>query len=143
MDSGLAGVSDTGCGYSAIAFSPRFPVTGYTELRYITGYEKSGKTVDVRYIQTVAGMRYQLSSPAREIQAHILLPEGKRCARLLVDGKEHAFTPSKVGDSSYADFNCNPDGTGKTNFELIFESQKILPIPPLSVTDRVCDQVWE
>ena len=120
IDEGLAGVEDIGCGYKAIAFSPRFPVTGYTELRYITGYEKSGKVVDIRYIRTDAGMRYQLRSPAREIQAHILLPEGKRCARLWVDGKEHAFTLSKVGDSSYADFNCNPDGTGKTNFELFF-----------------------
>ena len=80
----------------------------------------SGFSAAIRYIQTDAGMRYQLSSPAREIQAHVLLPEGKRCARLLVDGKEHAFTLSTVGDSSYADFNCQPDGTGKTNFELLF-----------------------
>ncbi len=120
IDEGLAGVKDVGSGYDAIAFSPRFPVTGYSELRYITGYEKSGKVVDIRYIQTDAGMRYHLRSPAREIQAHILLPDGKRCAHLWVDGKEHAFTVSRVGDSSYVDFNCKPGGKGTANLELLF-----------------------
>lgn len=119
IDEGLAGVKDIGCGYDAIAFSPRFPVTGYTELRYITGYEKSGKVVDIRFLQTDAGMRYHLRSPARELQSHILLPKGKQCARLWIDGKEHAFTVSKVGGSSYVDFNCNPGGKGTANLELL------------------------
>ena len=37
-----AGVVDKDCLYKEIDFSPRFTVTHYTELRYITGYENKG-----------------------------------------------------------------------------------------------------
>ena len=103
IDEGLAGVTDQGVGYDVMGFSPRFPVTQYDELRYFTGYEKSHKLVDIRYILTDDGMRYLVKSPARTINAHILLPEGKDCARLTVDGKDMPFTISTVGSSRYVD----------------------------------------
>ena len=110
VDEGLAGVEDADCLYREINFSPRFPVTGYTELRYITGYEKSGVFVDVRWILTEEGMRYDVLSPAKKINAHILLPAGRRCARLAVCGREQAFAVKRVGDSVYADFTAEPQG---------------------------------
>ena len=110
VDEGLAGVEDADCLYRTIRFSPRFPVTGYTELRYITGYEKSGVFVDVRWILTEEGMRYDVVSPANKIDAHILLPEGRRCAKLLVCGREQAFEHKTVGDSVYVDFTAEPRG---------------------------------
>ena len=69
-----------------IFFAPKFPVTYYTELRYLTGYEVTKTMVDVRYILNDKGMRYDIYSPAKRIQAHILLPKNKKCKTLLIDG---------------------------------------------------------
>ena len=101
VDEGLAGINDIGVNYDEIYFAPKFPVTEYTELRYLTGYEVSKKLVDVRYIMMNKGMRYDIISPAKRIRAHILLPHGKSCSRLLVNGNESAFTIETVGKSKY------------------------------------------
>ena len=104
VDEGLAGVVDLDCQYREIRFEPRFVVTDYTELRYITGYEKSAVFVDVRFTRKPEGLRYDLYGPARCVQAHILLPAGEEPARVLVGGEEVPFTRVAVADSVYADF---------------------------------------
>ena len=63
IDEGLAGIQDLDTGYQVIRFAPRWPVTPYTELRYLTGYEAPHKTVDCRYTLTERGMGYHLRSP--------------------------------------------------------------------------------
>ncbi|MDO5581043.1 MAG: trehalase family glycosidase [Planctomycetia bacterium] len=122
IDEGLAGIKDRGIGYDLIDFSPRWPITDYNELRYITGYEKSAKLVDVRYILTEQGMRYHVISPARKIRAHILLPEGKTCARVRVDGKDFPFKISTVAQSNYVDFELSAEG--KANMEIFFSKNR-------------------
>ena len=118
VDEGLAGIVDAGVKYDELLFSPRFPVTHYTELRYLTGYEISGALVDVRYILTDAGMRYDVYSPARKITAHVLLPDGKNCKKLLIGEKEAPFSIEKVGDSFYVNADTQADGYAR--FELLF-----------------------
>ncbi len=119
VDEGLAGIVDTDVQYRRIDFSPRFPVTPYTELRYLTGYEKSDTVVDMRYILTDAGMRYDLISPAEEIHAHIMLPEGKEAEAVYVCGKAVPFARKTVGASRYVDLTAA--GTGFASFEVVFE----------------------
>ena len=118
VDEGLAGVVDAGVNYDEIAFSPKFPVTPYTELRYLTGYEVSRTLTDVRFILTDAGMRYDVISPAKRIRAHVLLPKGRYCARLLVNGAETPFARNRVGASDYVDFDT--DAAGMASFEVLF-----------------------
>ena len=118
VDEGLAGINDIGVNYDEIFFAPKFPVTYYTELRYLTGYEGTGAMVDVRYILTEVGMRYDVYSPAKKIRAHILLPKGKTCKQLLLNGTETDFTVESVGDSAYVNIDCNADR--KMSFEVIF-----------------------
>ena len=118
VDEGLAGIVDAGVNYDEIYFSPKFPVTHYTELRYLTGYEVSGKMVDVRYILTDKGMRYDIYSPADKIKAHILLPQGKECKQLFVNGCENEFKIEKIGESSYV--NTEVEICGKVSFEIAF-----------------------
>lgn len=118
VDEGLAGVEDIDVCYRRIRFSPRFPVTPYTELRYFTGYELSAKIVDIRYILTNEGMRYDIISPAYEINAHILLPDGKSSKRLLVNGEEMQFKLTKVAESVYVDFEVKADR--RVNIEIYF-----------------------
>ena len=118
VDEGLAGIKDVGVNYDEIFFAPKFPVTYYTELRYITGYEMSGKMVDVRYILTDDGMRYDVYSPAKTIQAHILLPKGKKCENLLIDGNDSCFETELVGESLYINFIAYPNN--KISIEILF-----------------------
>ena len=118
IDEGLAGIVDAGVNYDIIDFKPRFVVTEYNELRYLTGYEASSTPVDVRFIITDIGMRYDIISPSKEIRAHILLPKGRDCTTLLVDGVETKFELSQVGVSKYVDVNIKP--TGKLSIELLF-----------------------
>ena len=101
-----------------LLFSPKFPVTHYTELRYLTGYEVSGALVDVRYILTHEGMRYDVYSPARKIKAQILLPVGKQCRKLLVNGTKAPFSVEKKGASLYVDTDTSADGY--VRFEVLF-----------------------
>lgn len=118
VDEGLAGIRDDGVNYDEITFSPRFPVTYYTELRYLTGYEVSGAMVDVRYILNDVGMRYDIYSPAKLIHARILLPKGRSCQKVLLDGASVDFATEAVGDSRYVtlDFDSNK----KSSIEVIF-----------------------
>lgn len=118
VDEGLAGVVDKDCLYREIDFSPRFVVCPHKEIRYITGYEISHKFVDVRYILTDEGMRYDVYSEAEKINFHILLPQSKGCSKLLVNGKEATFDIVNMHESSYVDFSFNPKGYVKV--EIIF-----------------------
>jgi hypothetical protein len=118
VDEGLAGINDVGVNYDEIFFAPKFPVTYYTELRYLTGYEVTKTMVDVRYILNDKGMRYDIYSPAKRIQAHILLPKNKKCKTLLIDGNEYAFTSELVGESLYINFIT--EANKKISFEILF-----------------------
>ena len=118
VDEGLAGIVDADTGYKIINFSPRFVVTEYTELRYLTGYEATNTLVDVRFIITDKGIRYDILSPADKICAHILLPKGKPCSALFINDKKAEFKITEIGSSKYVDATAESDG--KVSFEIIF-----------------------
>ena len=118
VDEGLAGIVDKGVNYDEMYFSPKFPVTDYTELRYVTGYEINKTMVDMKYILVEEGMRYDLRSPAKMISAHILLPVGKQCKELLINGNSVDFAVEKVADSMYVNAECAADGM--ISFEILF-----------------------
>ena len=120
IDEGIAGINDVGVNYDEIYFSPRFPVTHYTELRYITGYEVSKAKAEVRYIIKNVGMRYDLYAPAKKVKAHILLPEEKECSKLLVNGQKIVFERVQVADSNYVDFEIADISEPKTSMEILF-----------------------
>ncbi len=77
----------------------RWPVTHYREVRHVTGYELTKKYVDVRWIMTDKGMRYNVRGPAKTINAHFLLPEGRGCRKLLVNGADAPFADTAVDQS--------------------------------------------
>ena len=118
FDEGLAGVNDADCLCRVIDFSPRFAVCRYGEIRYITGYEISHRYVDVRYVRKDEGMRYDVISDAERINARILLPEGKECGTLLVNGAETPFETETVRSSRYV--RASVAGAKKVTFEIMF-----------------------
>ena len=110
---------NAGFGYDEIDFSPRWTVTPYDNVRYLTGYEAFGKTVDCRHVRTETGLRYRLESPAKRVRAHILLPEGKTAAALYVNGIETPFAVTAVDASRYVDVTVEPTD-GLADFEVIY-----------------------
>ena len=119
VDEGLAGVQDLDTQYRKIRFAPRWAVTPFKEGRYLTGYEAAHKTVDVRWIFAENGFRYHLRSPARDVQAHLLVPAGKTPKTLRVNGRETAFSISTVGESRYVDVAVLPVN-GIADFEALY-----------------------
>lgn len=120
VDEGLAGINDVGVNYDDIYFSPKFPVTHYTELRYITGYEVSKSVVDVRYILKATGMRYDVYSPARKMTAHILLPKEKGILKLWVDECDTEYKITNIGSSKYVDFELMDIDASKVSIQIDF-----------------------
>ena len=105
IDEGFAGLVALDSQYRVLGFSPKFPVSYHKQIRYVTGYEKSGALVDVRYQRSEEGLLYLLNAPSEEIRAHILLPKNVTVAKILVNGQEINATVSQVYDSTYVDFN--------------------------------------
>lgn len=120
VDEGLAGIKNTGVNYDEIEFSPKFPVTHYTELRYITGYELSHTLVDVRYILKEYGMRYDIISPAKKMSVRILLPKNKKASALLINGVETDFDIYTIGESEYVSFSV-AECQENMSFEILFD----------------------
>lgn len=120
VEEGVAGIYDAGTGFDVLRFSPRWPVTPYAEGRYVTGYELSRKTVDVRWVVSAGGMRYNVKSPAGKIEAHILVPRGRTVSEVLVNGKKTQCRISSPGEFSYVDVTAVPEN-GSADFELIWK----------------------
>ena len=120
VDEGLAGINDAGTNYDEIVFAPKFPVTHYTELRYLTGYEVTKAMVDVRYILTDEGMRYDVYSPAKKITAHILLPKDKNCSGLWIDGYNTEYKIATIENSNYVDFELTDIKSSKVSIQIDF-----------------------
>ena len=120
VDEGLAGIKNTGVNYDEIEFFPKFPVTHYTELRYITGYELSHTLVDVRYILKEYGMRYDIISPAKKMSVRILLPKSKKASALLINGVETDFDIYTIGESEYVSFSV-AECQENMSFEIYFD----------------------
>ena len=85
----------------------------------MTGYESVGRYVDCRYVQTEEGFRYHLRSPAKKIQAHLLVPSGKTPKILRVNGAETPFKLVSVGESRYVDTDVAPQA-GVADFEVLY-----------------------
>lgn len=104
IDEGFAGLVDLDCQYRILGFSPKFPVSPHKQIRYVTGYEKCGVLVDVRYQRSEEGILYQLNTPSEEIHAHILLPENAAVSQVLINGQAIDPVLNQIYDSTYLDF---------------------------------------
>lgn len=119
IDQGLAGVQDLDKQYRKIRFAPRWAITPYNEGRYLTGYELSKKKIDIRWVFTEKGFRYNLESPAEVVMAHLLVPNGRIPKKLLVDGIEAPFELNDVYGSKYVDIKVEPKN-GVVDFEILY-----------------------
>ena len=66
-------------------------------------------------------MRYDLYAKEAVIHAHILLPKGKICSTVIVDGQPAEFTLERIRDSVYVNFEA--EGKWQIIMELYFSSE--------------------
>lgn len=104
VDKGLAGITDEDICFRKLGFTPRWAVTDLKEIRYITGYEVSRRLIETRYRRTEKELFYELLCPSETIHCHILLPKGRNCTGITVNGENTAFTSSRIRQSLYTDF---------------------------------------
>lgn len=116
IEEGLAGISDLDVQFRKMAFAPRWTVTEHMESRFITGYELTKEKVDMYMRRDDEHLWYRLSAPSQEVQCHILLPKGKQCAKVTVNGTAVDFVENKVLDSVYADFTLTGADNGRDAF---------------------------
>ena len=76
-------------------------------------------------------MRNNLRSPANLVKAHILLPKGKACTAVLVDGSKTAFKTVRVADSVYADVEVTPRGAVDFRDSVL---NPLIPALPMTVS---------
>ena len=112
---------DLGAKFSEMRFSPLWTVTEYGELRYVTGYEKTHVHVDIRYEYAGEAMNYLIVCPSVRIEAHILLPKGKKTRSVTANGKELPFENAFVADSPYVDFTVTKDAKEKAEIVVTLE----------------------
>ena len=121
IEEGLAGIKDLDSKYDILGFSPRFAVTEYNRIRYVTGYEKSGVTVDVNYEAFENGMLYQVKSASELIKAHIMLPENKNIKKIIINDIIYdSFSIKTIGNTEYLDFEYNKEKTQNMKAEIYF-----------------------
>lgn len=113
IEEGLAGIEDLDVQYRVLGFSPRWVVTEHDELRYVTGCEAAKTRIDVRHRREENALLYVLECPSEEIRCHVLLPEGRECAGVCVNGQAAAFERRVVGRSVYADFVIDAGSSGE------------------------------
>lgn len=121
IDEGLAGITDSDVRYRVMEFAPRFTVTEYRELRYVTGNEAQRLYINVRHIRDENEMRYVLECPSREVRCHILLPKGKSCSSVNVNDCGVNFKINDVYGSLYVDFILKKDGDAQKKWDISIE----------------------
>ena len=123
IDEGFAGLTDPEEQYRVLGFSPKFPVSNHRQIRYITGYEKCGVTIDVSYQRSDEGLLYQVTAPSTEIRAHILLPKHCGVSSVLVNGQHQAITYRDVYGSPYVDFVYRKSPNQHLKIEIYLQSE--------------------
>ena len=113
IDRGLAGIKDADTKYRVLDFSPRWAVTGISEIRYNTGYEISDCFVETLFRMDDESMVLELTAPSEIVNCHIYMPKGKKASKILVNSKEVEFKNTKVRNSDYADFSFENNGERK------------------------------
>ena len=88
-------------------------------LRNVINDERAVVFVDGRkFMVNKNWIRDHVQSPAKKLDAHVLLPRGRTVGKVLVNGTDQAFTVSTVGESVYVDFVRT--GTGLYDIEILF-----------------------
>ncbi len=106
---GLAGVHNTGLAYDKVTLCPRWNSASVDSVGVTTRFAASQGYVAYRY-QALPGsqeIRLELTGSGKEMNVHLLLPEGISSVLSVTSGNEKIpFTTSTTGKSLYADFNA-------------------------------------
>ena len=109
IEQGVAGIIDTDVCYETMKFTPRWAITGIKQVKYITGYEVSHCLVETLYLEEPDKTTIYLRCPSTHVDCHILLPEGKKVSKVMLNDTEICFTETMVRQSCYADFSFDHD----------------------------------
>ena len=99
---GLAGVKDLATKFRDVRLSPRWTVTGTSEVQVVCRYGVSNGYVAYGYRQDTRRIGLEITGSGESATVRVLLPTGRTAAAVLVRGEDAPFTLETVGDSAYA-----------------------------------------
>ncbi len=101
---GLAGISDRWCGFARARIAPRWLAAEVDEARAQATYAASGAQVGYRFRHAGGRVRIDLWGADSDVAFHVLLPQDAEAAAVRLDGRDVAFTNTRVESSRYVDF---------------------------------------
>jgi len=115
---GLAGVQDQGCRYEQVRLAPRWPAAGVERAEVSVGYPASGAGFAYEFAAGEREIRLTVRTPGASVEAHVLLPEGRRATRVAAGGAVLPHTAVRVEASAYVDFALEVRGAASIEIEL-------------------------
>jgi len=115
---GLAGIKDQSCLFERIKLSPKWVSVKEEQASVSAAYGASEQSVNYEYSQkgSVISMVVE-GSKTREIEFHVMIPEGKKAKKVVCAGKIPQFTTQKIEKSSYVDFIHKGSGRMEVHIE--------------------------
>ena len=104
LEEGLFGLRDNGICFDEMYFSPTLAITDYKDIKYITGYQVSHTFIEMQYRHKDTKEIYKLTCPSKKIECHILLPNGFKPQKVMINNKEQEYIITNHNSSSYVDF---------------------------------------
>jgi hypothetical protein len=101
---GMVGIKDTGVAFDRALLAPRWSAASIKRASATAKYEASGGYLSYQYALDSAKRKLTIAftGSAAETMVEVLLPKGKACAAMVLDGEDVAPAMRKVGSSLYA-----------------------------------------
>jgi hypothetical protein len=108
---GIAGVGDPGCGFETAEVAPRWTARAERSAEVIVRYGAGRGYVAYRWNHDPVkrAIRIEATGSGGTLKLHQLMPPDTHPSRLLVAGREHSFSETRIEGSVYADATLTAD----------------------------------
>jgi hypothetical protein len=107
---GLAGLSDSASCLQIVHASPRWAVAGIHQARVAMAYAVSGACFCYDFHLSETTLTLDYTGSGRQVDFHILLPQGWQAVAVRLDGAEQPYQVSHEDQSCYVDFSAPIQG---------------------------------
>jgi hypothetical protein len=107
---GLCGIEDQHKLFKVTKLSPRWAVTPLQQASVDAAYGASGASIGYDWKRREGGCDLIIRARHARVNLHLLLPEGKKAAQVLVANKPISFRHSAVESSNYVDAEMEVNG---------------------------------
>ena len=97
----LAGIKSKGKCFEEVICAPRWAVTDNSEATVTAHFPASDTYFSYNYKLSEKEIKINFTGSGKQVFFHILLPKGKKCGKIIIDGKEAIFKEELIENSLY------------------------------------------